>query len=221
MRVTLWVLCGFGLLSACVQIGSGTGGSGTNGGGAPLPVPLPPPSGGAACLDLSKTCSDAEQIAAYTQCVFTQCQAAYATCFGPSFANGSFAGDCKDYGLCVSACATCDETCLSACHEKHETATCTVCLAQQIRTCARVEVATGACTAPCTTLSDAGTVIDATSAAPDASTSQRACDSLILCCSALPPEDALNCQNALAATNDVDSACGNVLATYEASGKCS
>ncbi|MEI8254880.1 MAG: hypothetical protein WCJ30_04330 [Deltaproteobacteria bacterium] len=211
------------LASACLTFGQPSSGGGGSSGN-PLPLPVPPPPGDVVCLDdATGACSDATEIATYTQCILTQCQSAYATCFGPSFASGVFEGDCKEYGACTAACSSCDATCLSACADKQKTAACGLCLAQQVRTCAIVEVQTGTCQRPCSRLSDAGAVdagADAAVGAPDAGRSTGACMSLALCCNMLPPEDAGSCQIALSETNDVDAACVNVIATYKASGKC-
>lgn len=208
------------LASACLNFGQESAGGGTAA-GAPVPVPVPPSPGAPACLDdASAFCSDAAEVAAYTTCVLTQCQAGYATCFGSSYASGVFDGDCKDYGACTSACATCDEACLAKCATSAKSGACDLCVAQQIRACANIEIATRVCPRPCTGatgLVDAG----ADAEAPDAGgLSTGACMNLALCCNMLPPEATGACQIAWAETNDVDSACANVLATYKASGKC-
>jgi hypothetical protein len=211
------------LAGACLNFGQSSGGGGSAA-GSTLPLPVPPAPGTPACLDdAESTCTDPGAVAAYTQCILAQCQGAYATCFGANFASGAFDGDCKDYGACTAACATCDTGCLDACAKSHQTGACAACIAQTIRTCAFTEIGTGTCKTPCAAVvADAGAGdggVDA-SVASDAGGSHGACSSLTLCCNVLPPEDAGSCQVALAQTNDDDTACANVLATYKANGKC-
>ena len=223
-RVLAAGLASVALVSACLNFGqqqSGGGGSSGN----PLPLPVPPSPGAPMCLDdASMACSDATEVAAFATCLMTQCQNAYLTCYGPSWQSGVFAGDCKEYGTCTSACASCDADCLAKCADAQKSSTCSLCIAQQVRACALVEVQTGVCHAPCAGVSDAGATADAAVAdaatTPDSGGSTGACMNLALCCNMLPPEDAGSCQLALSETSDVDSACANVLATYKASGKC-
>jgi hypothetical protein len=206
-------------LGACIQLGSGGGGGGsTSGGGDTSPIPLPPSGGAVACLAEGSGCTNADATQTYAACVLAQCDTAYAACFGAGARSGAFDGDCKDWGVCASACVGCDATCLAGCEQQHVTPTCGECIAQQLQPCVSVAVHTGQCAAPCSRLGDAGASTSGTDAGAGAGSG--ACLALTTCCNALPQEDATRCQTSLTEANDVDAACTNVLATYKASGNC-
>jgi formylglycine-generating enzyme required for sulfatase activity len=75
------------------------------------------------CTAVDSTCAGVD---AYEGCVVDACDSELAGCFGPSWRRGRFAGACRAYAECRSAC-DCDPTCMARCDAKRDPA-CTACL---------------------------------------------------------------------------------------------
>jgi len=108
-------------------------------------------SGGYICKNQSCAAEDT-----YYSCLASKCDAQAKTCFGASYASGTFGGSCKTLIDCTMACP-CDTTgpaCLANCYAAVITtdAVCTACVGS-ITTCQ----STSNCGTPATCAIDAGT----------------------------------------------------------------
>ena len=135
-------------------------------------------SGGLECKGQSCAAKDT-----YYACATSKCDADAKTCFGPSYASGTFIGDCQSFTTCTMSCpcdstgATCIQTCYAAI-----TTGCMACL-----TTAATCGVTNSCGAqPPTCPSDASTASDASTTNNDSSAATgTGCAAAQACCTAL------------------------------------
>jgi hypothetical protein len=146
---------------------------------------------------------------AYVDCAEQNCMAEYKQCLGDDFMSGTFGGPCADYMNCVVPC-NCDTDCTQACYPKMQGA-CQDCMTGPLASCI-----TSNCMdelQACQGGSTGGT--------GGGGTTGGGCDDLKACCDSLTGADQTQCQS----TYDQikaggDAACGTLLQTYQASGKC-
>lgn len=192
----IFVVAGiFALASSC---GDGNG----SGGGYTSPTGRTASSGGTVCKN--QTCAAEEN---YYSCLTSKCGAQAKTCFGPSYASGTFAGACAALITCTLACP-CDATgdlCVANCATTL-TADCVTCTAA-LQGCAS---ASGCQTATCGG-GDAGGTGGASCAA-----AQACCASL----ASLSPTYAQQCQTALATAGTTEASCAMVVQQFQAAGFC-
>jgi len=135
-------------------------------------------SGGSVCKNQSCAAQDS-----YYSCLAGKCDAQAKTCFGASYASGTFAGACQALITCTMACP-CDDTgplCLAACYG-NITADCETCVGT-ITTCE----STASCV-PATCTNDSGTATNdsGTATKNDSGTATGSgCAAAQACCTAL------------------------------------
>lgn len=79
------------------------------------------------------TCKEAD-FKPQTQCLAPKCAEAYAACFGPDYAKGTYTGVCGAYMGCVGLCPCGDTACRSKCPAP--AADCLGCLFMKVVPCA-------------------------------------------------------------------------------------
>ena len=157
-------------------------------------------SAGAACKNQSCAAEDT-----YFSCLVGKCDVQAKTCFGDSYASGTFAGTCKDYIACNMSCP-CDANgtaCLAACYLA-ATTDCLTCLGA-VQGCQ----ATSGCGALPTCTSDAAT------------STGTSCATLAACCPTMAPNTGVTvaqCQAGIAGLPDAT--CATELASAKSVGLC-
>jgi len=196
-----------GIVALTVGCGGGSSGGFTS------PSGRTASSGGGVCKAQSCAAQDS-----YYSCVSSKCGTEAKTCFGDSYASGTFGGACQGYATCNMACP-CDangEACIAGCYLA-ATPDCQTCLGT-ITACA--SSTTAACgqtpTCPATT-NTSTTTLTSTSTATGAS-----CTALQSCCTTLAAAGGAAgiqaCQAAFVGL--LESECAPVLAQYRTAGTC-
>jgi hypothetical protein len=187
-----------GILALAAGCGSSSSSSST---GYTSPTGRTGSSAGAVCKNQSCAAEDT-----YFSCLAGKCDAQAKTCFGDSYASGTFAGTCKDYIACNMGCP-CDATgtaCLAACFLA-ATTDCVTCLGA-VQGCQ----GTSSCGAqPPTCTSDAAT-----------STGTN-CAALSACCPTMAAAAGVTvqqCQSGIALLPDAT--CAQQLAAAKSAGLC-
>jgi len=166
-------------------------------------------SGGSVCKNQSCAAQDS-----YYSCLAGKCDAQAKTCFGASYASGTFAGACQALITCTMACP-CDDTgplCLAACYGSI-TSDCTTCVGA-IQAC---QSAAATCV-PATCTNDSGTAAKNDSGT---ATGGPNCTALAACCPAMAPTAGVTvqqCQAGLAGL--ADATCASELTAARAMGLC-
>jgi len=111
------------------------------------------------------TCTQAD-FDTWNQCLIDACQDVFATCYGPNYRSGTFAGACGAFAQCASRCACNDGACTAACPG-----------AQACADCLTRNVCGGDCEEPRCAL--AGSGIDGS----------KTCEDLRVCCIGLRDAD--------------------------------
>lgn len=206
----------FGTLSAVgiLALAAGCGGSSSSSAGYTSPTGRTVSSGGYVCENQSCAAQDT-----YYSCVEGKCDAQAKTCFGPSYASGTFAGTCQAFITCTMACP-CDangSTCLATCL-LDATTDCQTCVGA-LQTCQ----STATCV-PATCPNDSGTAAqnDAATAKNDGSTATGTnCATALVCCASIPAVAAAyipTCQATVAAAAGDETACAQVVSQFKANG---
>jgi hypothetical protein len=194
----------FGTFLAVGILALAAGCGGSSSGGFTSPTGRTASSGGLECKGQSCAAKDT-----YYSCVTSKCDADAKTCFGPSYASGTFSGACQSFITCTMSCP-CDSTgatCLQTCYAAI-TADCVACL-----TTASTCGVTNSCGAqPPTCPSDASTAKN-----DSGTTTGTGCAAAQACCTALGTSlgasVAQTCQAAIVGLTDAQ--CTQAMAAYQ------
>lgn len=188
-----------------LALAAGCGGSSST--GYTSPTGRTASSGGYICKNQSCAAQDS-----YYSCLAGKCDAQAKSCFGPSYASGTFAGACQTLITCSMACP-CDDTgslCLAACYASL-TSECATC----VGTITACQSAAACVSATCT--NDSGTA-----AKNDGSTTTGTnCTTLLACCPTMAAAAGMTvqeCQSAFAELTDAT--CASTLAAAKSAGLC-
>lgn len=143
----------------------------------------------------------------YVSCAENKCKAEYKQCLGDNFMSADFSGSpCESYMTCVLGC-DCDQSCLSNCYANMP-ADCKNCMTGPLTSCVSSN-----CSAELQQCAGTG--------GTGGSSSGGTCADLAACCSSLSGSDQTQCQSTYDSVKaGGDAACGTLLQTYQASGKC-
>lgn len=146
----------------------------------------------------------------YVACAEEKCEAEYKQCLGDNFMSSDFSGSpCEEYMNCVLGC-DCDEACLADC-ATNMAADCKSCLMGPLTNCVSSN-----CSAELQECAGTGT-----GGTGGGGSSGGTCADLEACCNSLPESEQSQClSNYESIKAGGDSACGTLLQTYQASGKC-
>jgi hypothetical protein len=182
-------------LSAVILVACGNDDDNDDNDGKPMPAAQ------ISCPANPGACNQAE-VNQYGLCIADRCDAAYQTCFGPSYRSGTFGGVCGTYYGCVAHCPCNDSACRSRCGIAP--LDCLTCIAAQVATCANNSgCARPACVGP----------------APNGN---ETCADLLRCCNSLSDEDQRSfCLTEYAeARGQGDFICAPFVQGYRRSGMC-